>query len=478
MSTYALHASQHVPADLERVWDFFRQPANITRVMPRSVPVEVRTPDARTEEGALFEYRMRPLLGVPLTWRSRLEGVDPPHAFRDVQVKGPYGSWVHEHRFTAVAGGTRVDDVVEYRLPFGRLGDLVHGPIVQHQLGHIFRHRALAMAAIFEPAGDPAAARPGHVAVAGGTGFVGSAITRELRRRGRRVTALSSRGETARGSLPDDVPIAAADVRSGAGLMAALAGVDELVIALAFPGLPIERPRHGATFEAVDAEGTRSLLEAAREAGVRRVLYVSGAGAAHEATSHWFRAKAKAEDAVRASGLDWTILRPTWVYGPDDVSLNRFLGFARALPFIPLLNLGRQRLAPVFIEDVARLAADALEEDVAIGEVFEVGGPETMSMRQVIGRALAVAGIRRPLVPGPTPLIKLAAWPMRFLPSPPLTPDAVDFVNQPATVDLEPLMRRMPRRLVPLDEGLATYLGPTSASVTFVTGAAGLRPAA
>ncbi|CAN5514918.1 hypothetical protein BH24CHL9_BH24CHL9_15420 [soil metagenome] len=478
MVTRTLHGSQHVPASIDQVWDFFRQPANITRVTPRSVPVEVRTPDARTEEGARFEYRMKPLLGVPLTWRSRLEAVDPPHGFRDVQVTGPYGSWVHEHRFTAVTGGTRVDDVVVYRMPLGRVGDLAHGPMVQHQLEHIFGHRSLAMAAIFEPAGDPSTAGPGHVAVAGGTGFVGSAITRELRRRGRRVTVISSRGESARGSLPDDLPIVVADIRSGEGLGAALAGVDELVIALAFPGLPIERPRDGATFEAVDAEGTRALVAAAREAGVRRILYLSGAGAAHDAPRHWFRAKARAEDAVRGSGLEWTIMRPTWIYGPDDVALNRFLGFARALPFVPLLNLGRQQMAPVFVDDIARLASDALEAGVAVGQIFEVGGPESMPMREVIGRALAVAGIRRFILPGPTPLIKLAAWPMRLLPSPPLTPDAVDFVNQPATVDIEPLLRLMPRRLMSLEEGLATYLGPTSSGLTFAQGGVELRSAA
>ena len=85
-------------------------------------------------------------------------------------------------------------------------------------------------------------------------------------------------------------------------------------------------------------------------------------------------------------------------------------------------------------------------------------------MRQIIGRALSAAGIRRPILPGPTPLLKLAAIPLRFLPEPPLTPAAVDFINQPATVDLRPLLERMPRRLTPLDEGLATYLGPRAAA--------------
>ena len=281
------------------------------------------------------------------------------------------------------------------------------------------------------------------------------------------------------GQLPDDIELRVADVRDPESLRAALAGVDELVISLAFPGLPVEQPRKGYTFMEVDAGGTQRLIAAGQQAGVRRVVYLSGAGAGHDAERHWFRAKAVAEDAVRGSGMAWTILRPTWVYGPGDVSLNRFLGFARTLPFVPLTNLGRQQLAPVFVGDVARLAADSLEQDAAVEQVLEVGGPEAMSMREVIGRAMAVAGIRKPIIPGPTPLIKLAAWPMRFLPHPPLSPDAVDFVNQPATVDIEPLLRTMPRTLTPLEAGLATYLGRQRASATIIDGLQeGLRPAA
>ena len=189
---------------------------------------------------------------------------------------------------------------------------------------------------------------------------------------------------------------------------------------------------------------------------------MSGAGAKPNAERDWFRAKWRAEEAIRTSGLDWTIVRPTWVYGPDDVSLNRFMGFARRLPVVPMTNFGRQRLAPVFIDDIAALVADALREPVAVGQVFEIGGPETFQMRAVIARALAVAGLRRPIVPGPSLLIKLAAAPLTLLPEPPLTPDAVDFINQPAEVDTAPLLARMPRRLTPLAEGLATYLAPES----------------
>ena len=357
-----------------------------------------------------------------------------------------------------IEGGTRMTDEVEYALPFGPLGDVVNRLVVRGELRQIFGYRgAVISTALRARAADPTGQT---VAVAGGTGFVGGAIAAELHRRGHRVVVLSHRGESARGPLPDDVEIRTADVADPASLEPALAGVDALVIALAFANSPMESPRKGRTFEAVDAQGTERLVSAAIAAGVGRLVYISGAGAAPDAGRHWFRAKWRAEVAVRASGITFTIIRPTWIFGPRDVSLNRFLGFARRLPFVPLTNTGGQLLAPVFVDDVAGLAADALVDPAAADQVFELGGPETMTMREVVRRALRVAGFRRPILPGPTPLLKLAAWPMSFLPTPLLTPSAVDFINQPATVDLGPLLERMPRQLTTLEEGLATYLGP------------------
>ena len=472
MTKHILSSRHHVPADLDRVWDFFSRAENLGRVTPSSMGFQIHTEDPSTEQGATIDYTLRPLFGVPVSWRTRIDAVDAPRSFRDSQEKGPYKAWLHEHRFTEVEGGVRMDDRVEYEMPFGLIGDLGHRLAVQSQLQHTFDFRAHAIDSIFEPAGDPMSATPGTIAVAGGTGFVGGEIARELRRRGRHVIVLSSRGEGARGQLPDDIEIRKADARDLASLRGALEGVSELVISLAFPGLPVEQPKKGYTFDAVDAGGTENLVNAAREAGVGKVVYISGAGAAHDAERHWFRAKARAEDAITASGMAWTIIRPTWVYGPGDVSLNRFLGFARVLPFVPMTNFGSQRLAPVYVRDVATLAADALEQDVAAEQTFEIGGPEAMSMRDVLHRAMDVAGSRKPLIPAPAALVKLVAWPMRFLPNPPLSPDAVNFVNQPATVDIEPLLSVMPRTLTPLEAGLGAYLGPAHTSVSFADAAA------
>ena len=352
--------------------------------------------------------------------------------------------------------GTEVTDDVQYELPFGPLGDAVHALVVRGRLERIFAHRRRRAALLLAPRmhrNDPL-----RVAVAGGSGFVGSAVAAELHRRGESVSVLTHRPERAAALLPDGIAVRAADVSDAASLAPALRGIDALVVSLAFPNSPMENPRRGHTFEAVDAQGTVRLVAAAVAAGVRRIVYVSGAGAAPDAARSWFRAKWRAEQAVRGSGIAFTIIRPTWVYGPGDVALNRFLWFARTLPFVPLTGWGSQRLAPVFVDDVAALAADALRNDAARDQVFEIGGPQTLTMRGVIGVALRVAGLRRLILPAPAALLKVVAWPLQLLPSPPLTPDAVDFINQPAEVDTAPLLARMPRRLTPLAEGLGTYV--------------------
>jgi NADH dehydrogenase len=460
VTTHNLSATQFIARPIDEVFGFFADPHNLARLTPSSMDFAFLSHDFEMRQGLQIDYRLRPLFGIPARWRTLITEFDAPRRFADVQLSGPYHRWQHRHTFAPAPGGTTVHDDVEYELPFGPLGALGQRWLVRAELERIFRYRARAIEDIFAVPAQISA--PRTVAVAGGTGFVGGAIARELYKRGHRVIVLSRRGEIARGSLPEAVEIRSTDVTVDAGLTAALHGADTLVISLAFRNLPIEAPRRGQTFAAVDGDGTARLVRAALGAGVERIVYLSGAGAAIDAPRHWFRVKWRAEQSVRSSGLGYTLIRPTWVYGPGDVSLNRFINLGRRLPIVPMTNLGNQLLAPVFVDDVARLAADAVVDPAADRQVFEIGGPQTMPMREVIGRALKAAGLSRPIIPGSASLIKLAVAPLGLLPEPPMTPSAIDFINQPAAVDVGPLLERMPRRLTPLGEGLATYLGPSA----------------
>ena len=266
--------------------------------------------------------------------------------------------------------------------------------------------------------------------------------------------------EKIREKFGDGVEARAGDVREPETLAAAMEGVDVVVNAVQFPGSPVERRSKGWTFEEIDLKGTRHQVDAAKAAGVRRFVYVSGVGAAKDAEQHWFRYKWEAENYLQKSGLEWVVVRPTWVYGPDDVSLNRFLGFGKLLPFIPMFGDGKQDMQPVFVDDVGRVVADAALRPEAAGQVFELGGPEVMSMNDVVKTALEVQGKKKGLLHQPAFVGKLIGSLPNVPGLPPLTADAIDFITNPAVADNSAVMRVLSPRLTPLREGLATYLAP------------------
>ncbi len=299
------------------------------------------------------------------------------------------------------------------------------------------------------------------ILVTGGTGLVGAAAVRELARRGSPVAVVSRDAASVPRRFPDlKVEPRQGDVRDPASLRSAFEGAEAVINAVQFPNSPIENKRKGWTFEQIDYQGTARQVEAAKEAGVRRFVYVSGVGAAPDAEKHWFVFKWRAEEAIRESGIAHVIIRPTWVYGPEDAALNRFLGMARLLPFVPTFGDGKQLMQPLFVNDLARLLADALDPTAEKdNHTFEAGGPDRMSMDEVIQAAMEVAGRRRPILHQPTALGKLLATFLQFVPGPPLTPDAIDFITCEAVADNSALESAFGEpRLTPLREGLASYL--------------------
>jgi NADH dehydrogenase len=298
------------------------------------------------------------------------------------------------------------------------------------------------------------------ILVAGGTGFVGAGVVRELARRGKPVAVLSRDAVSSANRFPGlAVELREGDVQRPNSLAAALAGVETVIGCQQFPNSPIENRAKGFTFDEVDARGTENLVRAAKGAGASRYVYLSGVGAAPDAGRHWFRAKWRAETAVRESGMTYTILRPSWVYGPEDRSLNRFLSMSRFLPFVPLIgNASKQRLQPVFVDDVAKAVAESLDNAAAANQVFEIGGPEVLTMAEIVRAALHASNRRRVLLASPKPVMKILASVLQLLPGKPLTPDAVDFITADAIADPAEIERALGLKMTSLRQALATYL--------------------
>jgi uncharacterized protein YbjT (DUF2867 family) len=297
------------------------------------------------------------------------------------------------------------------------------------------------------------------IVVAGGTGFLGRHISRSLLDGGHEVTVLvrSPEAVTRIAELAGATAVRG-DVTDSTSLVDKLTGADAVVAAMQFPNHPVEVPRRGLTYDRFDRQGVENLLAEARRGGVKRFLYVSGAGADPHSDKTWYRAKGRAEEAIRSSGLQWCILRPSWAYGPEDRALNRFALFARLSPIVPKPGAQVQRIKPVYVGDIALAVQRAFERDEAWGKVFEIGGPDVMTMDEVIRTTCEVMGKRRAILPIPATVAKLATAPLILLPKPPMTPQGIEFAIQDGVVDSSDTEKVLDVHPVTLREGLSRYL--------------------
>lgn len=300
------------------------------------------------------------------------------------------------------------------------------------------------------------------VLVAGGTGFLGSAFVRELCDAGRRVVVLTRDPSKLADRFPGrDVEGREGDVTRPATLEGALDDVSVVVQSVQFPGFPVERPSRGHTFREVDGRGTANVAAEASRAGVDRMVYLSGVGADPDSEKPWFRAKAMAERAVREGAFAHSIVRPSWVYGPGDRSLNLFARMIRWTPGVFVqLGDGEQRLNPVFVGDVAAAVAAEVERPDGADVLFEIGGPVTYTMDGVVRVLMDVLGRRKPIVHVPKGLARAGAAVAELVPGRPMSRSAVEFVTQGAVADLGTLREVHPDlQLTVLQDALSSYFG-------------------
>ncbi|HVM56025.1 MAG TPA: complex I NDUFA9 subunit family protein [Gaiellaceae bacterium] len=286
------------------------------------------------------------------------------------------------------------------------------------------------------------------VLVTGATGFVGGHVAHALRARGVPVRALVREPSRASRLGAWGVELVRGDVTDTASLAAACEDVDTVIHLVSI----ITGKRDD--FERVMAQGTRDLVAAAKGAGVRRFVLTSALGLDERSRDAvpYFAAKWEMETAVRESGLEHVIFRPSFVFGKDGGALLTFKRLARLAPVTPIVGDGTQRLQPIWVEDVAEFFARSL--DTGSG-VVELGGPDAVTWNDFWERLKRVTGRRRPSVHVPVGLMRVQAMVLERLPSPPLTRDQLTMLELGDNVVTDPApAAAFGVVLVPLDEQL------------------------
>jgi len=289
------------------------------------------------------------------------------------------------------------------------------------------------------------------VLVTGGTGFVGPHIVHALRAHEAPVRALVRDPGRASRFAAWGVETATGDVTDAASLRSACEGVDAVVHLVAIiRGRPSD-------FERVMAEGTRNVVAAAQEAGARRFVLASALGLDERSKDAvpYFAAKWEMERAVRESGLEHVIFRPSFVFGGDGGVLPTFVRLARYAPVTPIIGHGRQRLQPIWVEDLAEYYALAITEQQATNRTFELGGPDAVSWNEFWERLKRLLGVRRPSVHVPFGAMRLQAALTERLPGAPVTRDQLTMLELGDNVVTDPsAVETFELPLVSLDEQL------------------------
>ena len=290
------------------------------------------------------------------------------------------------------------------------------------------------------------------ILVTGASGFVGGHVVHELR--GRDVQLRCLVRNPARGSRLAALgcELVQGDMTDPASLRRAVEGVETVVHLVAI------RQGRECDFQRIMVDGTRDLLAAAKDAGVGRFVHMSALGTSEETKDlvPYYRAKWEMEELVRASGIPFVIFRPSFVFGRDGGILPTFAKLARYAPVTPITGSGKQRIQPIWADDVATYFADATARDDVTGKTYELGGPDAVTWDELWARLKRALGVRRPSVHVPMGLMRANALVTERLPgNVPLTRDLLKMLEHgDNVVSNDAAVRTFQLPLVPLDDQL------------------------
>ena len=282
------------------------------------------------------------------------------------------------------------------------------------------------------------------ILVTGASGYLGSHLVKRLADMGRPVRAMVHNRQRARkeGRLAGlDIDWVEADVTRpdtlGPAMQGALGVVHTVAIAI---------EKGGRSYEEINYQGTVNLVEETKAVGLRRFINISQLGADSTLPYRFLASKGKAQEYVVTSGLDWTALRPSVIWGPGDEFANTFARLAPFSPIIyPIVGDGQARFQPVWVEDVVSCIVGALDDPGTIGKEYELGGPEVLTLEEIERRTLAAVGARRTMVHVPLPLMRILVTLMeKLLPAPPVTRSLLELLavnNVPAKNAIDQFVR-------------------------------------
>jgi len=289
------------------------------------------------------------------------------------------------------------------------------------------------------------------ILLTGATGFIGPQIAHALRAESRPVRALVRAGQDVGRLHAWGCETVTGDMTDPPSLRRAVEGCDAVVHLVAIlTGKPND-------FERVMTQGTRDLVEAAREAGVRRFVLMSALGTDEQTKElvPYYRAKWEMEQTVKGSGIEYVIFRPSFVFGQDGGALAQFRKIAKLAPVTPIVGPGTQRIQPIWVEDVAAYFAASIDKPEAANRTFDLGGPDVVDWNEFWVRLKASLGTRRPSLHLPFALMRMQAAVLERLPNPPVTRDQLTMLEAGDNVVTNTdAVETFGLPLVPLDEQL------------------------
>lgn len=274
------------------------------------------------------------------------------------------------------------------------------------------------------------------VLVTGATGFLGRRVVRELQERHHTVRCLVHTPGGERVFFDRTPDIYYGSVTDTEALAEAATGVDTVIHLVA-----IIRQRRRATFESINHLGAANVVAAAKQSGAKRFVHVSANGVTNDVRFRYLYSKWQGEQAVINSGIPYTILRPTLMFGPGDEFLNAMAGLARIFPLVPVAGSGRNRYQPIAVEDVARCLALSVDRQDLMGKTLDIGGPDQLSYNEIVSTVARTLGKKRWLIHVPMGMMHLATLALQLVqPRPAVTTDLLRMldirnVGEPGIVD-------------------------------------------